>query len=326
MQYRRLGKTDLKVSVVGLGTWQLGGEWGKTFEQGEVDAMVAKAAEMGINLIDTAECYGDHLSEELIGRAIKGQRDKWIVATKFGHRFKKRFERDDIYEPALVREQLEASLKALHTDYVDLYQFHSGTDAMFDTPGLWEMLAEEVESGRVRHLGISISSSYEGTHQVDAASKVGAGAIQVVYNRLQRRPEEQFFPAAMDQDLGVLARVPLASGFLSGKYGKDAKFDETDVRAIWKTPEQRAELAEQVEAVRRRGPRRGPDGPVGPGLVSAAPGCLVRDPGVQECGAGGIQRGRGRSCDRTEGTSTSHWADGSTGKPSKHKAYSACSG
>lgn len=254
MQYRRLGKTDLRVSVVGLGTWQLGGEWGKTFEQAEVDAMVAKAAEMGVNLIDTAECYGDHLSEELVGRAIKGQRDKWIVATKFGHRFKARFERDDIYEPARVREQLEASLKALRTEYVDLYQFHSGTDAMFDMPGLWEMLAEEVESGRVRHLGVSISSSYEGTHQVDAASKVGAEAIQVVYNRLQRRPEEQFFPAAIDQDLGVLARVPLASGFLSGKYGKDAKFDETDVRAIWKTPEERAGLVEQVEQVRREVP------------------------------------------------------------------------
>lgn len=254
MQYRRLGKTDLRVSVVGLGTWQFGGEWGKTFEQGEVDAIVARAAELGINLVDTAECYGDHLSEELIGRAIKGQRDKWIVATKFGHRFKKRFERDDIYEPARVREQLEASLRALQTDYVDLYQFHSGTDAMFDTPGLWEMLAEEVQSGRIRHLGISITSKYEGTYQAEAASKVGAQAIQVVYNRLQRRPEEQFFPAAMDQDLGVLARVPLASGFLSGKYGRDAKFHETDVRAAWKTPQQRAELVERVEEVRREVP------------------------------------------------------------------------
>ncbi len=254
MQYRRLGKTDLQVSVVGLGTWQLGGEWGKTFEQSEVDAMVAKAAEVGINLIDTAECYGDHLSEELVGRAIKGRRDKWIVATKFGHRFKARFERDNVYEPALVREQLEASLKALQTDYVDLYQFHSGTDAMFDTPGLWEMLAEQVEAGRVRHLGISITSSYEGTYQVDAASKVGASAIQVVYNRLQRGPEEQFFPGARDQDLGVLARVPLASGFLSGKYGKDATFDKTDVRAIWKTPEERAEVVKQVEEVRREVP------------------------------------------------------------------------
>ena len=120
MKYRRLGKTGLTVSVVGVGTWQLGGEWGKTFEQTEVDAMLDKAAELGINLIDTAECYGDHLSEKLVGQAIKGRRNQWIVATKFGHRFKERFERDNVYEPTLVREQLEASLRALQTDYVDL--------------------------------------------------------------------------------------------------------------------------------------------------------------------------------------------------------------
>jgi aryl-alcohol dehydrogenase-like predicted oxidoreductase len=112
MKYRRLGKTDMRVSVVGIGTWQLGGEWGKTFEQNEVNAMLAKAAELGVNLIDTAECYGDHLSEELIGHAIKGQRDKWIIATKFGHGFKESFARDMLFEPVHVQEQLEKSLKS----------------------------------------------------------------------------------------------------------------------------------------------------------------------------------------------------------------------
>jgi len=250
MKYRRLGKTDLQISVVGVGTWQLGGEWGKTFEQAEVDAMLDKAAELGINLIDTAECYGDHLSEKLVGQAIKGQRDKWIVATKFGHRFKERFERDNVYEPALVRAQLEASLRALQTDYIDLYQFHSGTDEMFQTPGLWEMLHKQIESGVIRHLGISISSSYKGMLQVDTASDVGAGAIQVVYNHLQRKAEAQFFTGSVRQDLGVLARVPLASGFLSGKYGKDARFPDTDVRAIWQSDEERRQCAEEVEQIR----------------------------------------------------------------------------
>ena len=254
MKYRRLGKTGLRVSVVGVGTWQLGGEWGKVFEQVEVDAMLARAGELGINLIDTAECYGDHLAEELVGRAIKGRRDEWIVATKFGHRFKERFERDNVYEPTLVREQLEASLRALQTDYVDLYQFHSGTDEMFQTPGLWEMLAGYVESGAVRHLGISISSSYRGTLQVDGASDVGAGAIQVVYNRLQRQAEEQFFGGSRRDDLGVLARVPLASGFLSGKYGPDARFGDTDVRAVWHSEQKRRGWATQVESLRREVP------------------------------------------------------------------------
>jgi len=100
MKYRRLGKTEMKVSVIGIGTWQLGGEWGKKFEQTEVDAMIGKGAEMGINLIDTAECYGDHLSEKLIGRVIKSRRQKWIIATKFGHKFKPNFERENLFEPA----------------------------------------------------------------------------------------------------------------------------------------------------------------------------------------------------------------------------------
>ena len=167
MKYRRLGKTDLRVSVVGIGTWQLGGEWGKRFEQAEVDAMLTKAAELGVNLIDTAECYGDHLSEKLIGNALKGKRDDWIIATKFGHGFKESFGRDVLFEPEQVQEQLEKSLKALQTDTIDLYQFHSGTDEMFDTPGLWNMLQNQMDEGKVRHLGISVSKTHGSLYQVD---------------------------------------------------------------------------------------------------------------------------------------------------------------
>jgi len=157
MRYRQLGKTGIRVSVIGIGTWQLGGEWGKNFEQTEVNVILEKAAELGVNLIDTAECYGDHLSEKLVGQAIKDQREKWIIATKFGHRFKLNFERDNLFEPAQVQEQIEQSLRSLKTDYIDLYQFHSGNDEMFDVPGLWEMLQKQVKAGKVRHLGISIS-------------------------------------------------------------------------------------------------------------------------------------------------------------------------
>lgn len=239
MKYRRLGKTQMHVSVIGVGTWQLGGEWGKAFEQVEVNAMLAKAAESGVNLIDTAECYGDHLSEKLIGQAIKGKRDKWIVATKFGHRFKPGFERENLFEPAQVQKQLEDSLKALQTDYIDLYQFHSGTDQMFDTPGLWEMLQKQVEAGKVRHLGISVGSKLAGSYQVDKASAIGAEAIQVVYNRIERKPEGQVFDSCVRQDLGVLARVPLAGGFLSGKYDTDATFADSDVRSVWGDEKQR---------------------------------------------------------------------------------------
>src|SRR5213596_566186 len=136
MKYRRLGNTNLKVSVIGIGTWQFGGEWGKEFTQGEAFRMLSRAAELGLNLIDTAECYGDHLSESLIGRAIHRERDKWILATKFGHKFHGNLNRTDERTATHVRQQLEDSLKALKTDYIDLYQFHSVTDLEFENEEL----------------------------------------------------------------------------------------------------------------------------------------------------------------------------------------------
>src|SRR5438874_522687 len=125
MRYRRLGKANLDFSVIGIGTWQFGGEWGKDFTQAEVDAIFDATREVGINLIATAECYGDHTSEAFVGNAIARDREKWIVATKFGHKFISYMNRTEPRSPADVREQLEASLKALRTDYIDLYQYHS---------------------------------------------------------------------------------------------------------------------------------------------------------------------------------------------------------
>ena len=141
MKYRRLGKTNLKVSVIGVGTWQFGGEWGKDFSQDEVDRMFGRAAELGINLIDTAECYGDHLSESLIGNAIHARsRPSWVIATKFGHKFHGHMNRTEPRTAADVRRQLEDSLRALRTDYVDLYQYHSVRNSEFDDAELREML------------------------------------------------------------------------------------------------------------------------------------------------------------------------------------------
>src|ERR1700679_3806285 len=125
MKYRRLGKTNLRVSVIGVGTWQFGGEWGKNFEQDEVDRMFDAARQAGINLIDTAECYGDHTSESFIGQAIRRDRANWIIATKFGHKFHGHLNRTDERTAADALVQVEASLKALKTDYIDLLQYHS---------------------------------------------------------------------------------------------------------------------------------------------------------------------------------------------------------
>ena len=241
----------MRVSVIGVGTWQFGGEWGVDFQPSQVDAILKEAGSLGINLIDTAECYGDHLSEQLIGHAIEGQRDRWIVATKFGHRYYDRFKRDDVYDPAEIQKQLEDSLRALKTDHVDLYQFHSGTDAMFDTEGLWEMLRRERQAGKIRHLGISVAKSYDGHHQIDDASKVGAETLQVVYNRLHRKHESYTFKASIEHDLGIMARVPLASGFLTGKFSKDTQFDQTDMRGAWMSQSERFGMLDEVEQIKK---------------------------------------------------------------------------
>jgi myo-inositol catabolism protein IolS len=247
MQYRRLGRTGLNVSVIGVGTWQYGGEWGRAFTQGEVDAVLGRARDLGINLIDTAECYGDHVSEALIGQSIARDRQYWIVATKFGHKFHHNFERTSHYGAEEVRAQLDASLRALRTDYIDLYQFHSGSNAAFDNPELWEMLAGQVQAGKIRAVGLSISPN-DNLYQTERASAVGAGAIQVVYNRLDREPEAAVLPGCQVHDLGVLARVPLASGFLTGKYAPGATFtNPDDIRATRDAEDTQRRLAEAAE-------------------------------------------------------------------------------
>ncbi len=225
MKYRRLGKTELKVSVVGVGTWQFGGDWGKDFSQKEVDGILTHAKGLGINLIDTAECYGPHhMSEAFIGDFLtRDRREDWVVASKFGHKFQESW--SNAWHADEVRVQLEESLRALKTDYLDLYQFHSGSDEDFVNDALWTMLDKQVQAGKIRNLGISIGSN-DNLVQTARATEFNAKAIQVVYNRINQIPEQQIFPSCLEQDLGVLARVPLASGYLSGKYKPGVTFED----------------------------------------------------------------------------------------------------
>ena len=250
MRYRILGRTGSRVSVIGLGTWQFGGEWGRDFSPTEADAILDAAGECGINLIDTAECYGDHLSERLVGDYLaRHDRSRWIVATKFGHHFKSFMSRDDDFSIAGVRAQLEASLKALHVETIDLYQFHSGSDEIFQNEKLWTMLAEQKRAGKIRHLGVSILQ--KGSElQAREAARFGAEVLQVFYNRLDRRPEQIFFPHARRDQLGIIGRVPLASGLLTGKYKPGATFAANDVRATFDAEKLKRDLAE-VERLRK---------------------------------------------------------------------------
>ncbi len=254
MKYRTLGKTGLKVSVIGVGTWQYGGEWGKTFTQAEVNGIIGSAADLGMNLIDTAECYGDHVSEKFIGTAIQGKREKWIVATKFGHEFHGFLKRSDKRSAADVAGQVELSLKALRTDYIDLYQYHSVRDSEFDNQELCDLLLRLVKAGKVRHIGNSISSGIHLKHQVSRSPWANVGALQLVYNRLERKAEE-VLNMCRELHLGVMARVPLASGLLSGKYRPGASFGQGDVRAGRKAEELQAQLREVEQIARNEVPK-----------------------------------------------------------------------
>ncbi len=250
MRYRILGSTNLRVSVIGLGTWQFGGEWGHTFSQAEADAILDQAAALGINLLDTAECYGDHLSERLIGDYLsRYDRSRWIVATKFGHHFNRFQNRTEEFSAASVRLQLEDSLRALRVEAIDLYQFHSGSDSQLLNEDLWAMLAGQKQAGKIRHLGISILG--KGSElQAREARRLGAETLQVIYNRLDRRPEQLYFPHAQAHSLGILARVPLASGLLSGKYRSGATFPANDWRSTFEAERIARDLAE-VERIRQ---------------------------------------------------------------------------
>ena len=255
MKYRRLGRTGLAVSVVGVGTWQLSGEWGQTFTQQEVDRLLGRARELGVNLVDSAECYGDHLAEALIGAAIRHRREDWVIATKFGHRFHPEAMGQDRWSPGSVRSdhwipqevigQLEASLRALGTDHVDLYQAHSAPAAVIDQDDLWEALHRQVAKGTVRHLGLSVSGG--DLDQARRAGQLGAGVIQVGYNRLDRTAEEGLFQVCLDQGLGVMVREPLANGYLSGKYRPGAGI--TGARD-WRSAGDPAEVQRRLELVK----------------------------------------------------------------------------
>jgi aryl-alcohol dehydrogenase-like predicted oxidoreductase len=287
MRYRRLGERGLAVSVIGLGTWQFGGEWGKSFSQAEVDALVGRAGELGVNLVDTAECYGDHVAESLVGRAIAKDRERWVVATKFGHRFHAErmgegwdpgSVRSDHWAPDEVVGQLEASLRALGTDYVDILQAHGGSDAQVATPGLWEVLQEQVRLGKVRQLGISLDPDQ--AERTARAPQLGAKVIQVTYNRLNRVAEEGVLPATVEQRLGVLAREPLANGLLSGKYRPGRWVtDPSD----WRAGRDASEVERHLETVARV---RDTEVPEGVSLAQWALAWCLRHPAVSAVIAG----------------------------------------
>lgn len=228
MEHRRLGKSELNVSVVGLGTWVIGGQsWGKSGDAQAV-AAIHKAVDSGINLIDTAPAYGDGHSERLVARAVKGRRHQVIIATKCGIKLKESGLVNDL-KPESIRKELEASLKRLGTDVIDLYQCHWPDPSTPIEETIGEMAKMKTE-GKIRAIGVS---NFDAALLEKAQRVAPIASNQVPYSMLNREIEKELVPFCQEQNIGILAYGPLGGGILSGKYKEKPKFSQNDARAFF---------------------------------------------------------------------------------------------
>ena len=229
MKYRMLGKTGLRVSVIGLGTMVHAGHFGPMKDEESLGA-IETALEVGVNFIDTSDAYGVGYSETLLGNALKGKRDKVILATKGGNVMTGPNRGKRNFAPDYISRVMDESLQRLQTDYIDLYQLHNPTVEVIEKGEVWKVLERAKQAGKIRHYGVSINSMEEAI----AAVKDGrAETIQVEYNLLAQEPAEQIFPLAEQANVGIIARVPLRRGILTGKMtvADEARFQGDDVRA-----------------------------------------------------------------------------------------------
>jgi aryl-alcohol dehydrogenase-like predicted oxidoreductase len=254
MHYRKLGKTGLTVSEIGFGAWAIGGPagasgtplgWGKTSDE-ESLAAIRRARELGVTFFDTADSYGFGRSESLLGIVLSRKREDVVIATKVGvardadGRLRKDFSREH------VQHSVDGSLKRLRTDYIDLYQLHNPTIEDLRRADIHEAMDRLQEAGKIRFWGVSVSTPEEGIVVI----RNGWGyALQVLYNALNQAANE-LFPLAKEEGYGIIARVPLASGLLSGKYRPDTTFGTDDVRQNFLTPKRLEEVIPRVDEVK----------------------------------------------------------------------------
>jgi aryl-alcohol dehydrogenase-like predicted oxidoreductase len=222
---RRLGKTGWDVSEIGFGAWAVGGSWGETDDDESLAAMRA-AVDAGVTFFDTADVYGDGRSERLIARLLQEREERLYVATKFGRRAP--------LDPALytyenLRAWLERSRENLGVESVDLVQLHCPPWETYYLPEVHEACSRLVEEGLVRAYGVSVEKVEQALKAIEYD---GVATIQIIFNMLRQRPAEHFFAEARRRDVGVIVRVPLASGLLTGKFGRDSTFAADDHRAF----------------------------------------------------------------------------------------------
>jgi aryl-alcohol dehydrogenase-like predicted oxidoreductase len=224
MQYRQLGRTGWKLSDISFGAWAIGGAWGSVSDK-ESLAALRQAVDCGVNFIDTADVYGDGRSERLIAQLKQSEKSKIIVATKAGRRLPR--QTVEGYSRQNLTMWVEDSLRNLATDSLDLLQLHCPPGALYDGPEVFGILDDLVRAGKIRYYGVSVEKIEEALKAVEFPN---LQTVQIIFNCFRQRPAEQFFARAKQKQVGILARVPLASGLLTGKLRSDSTFAADDHR------------------------------------------------------------------------------------------------
>jgi aryl-alcohol dehydrogenase-like predicted oxidoreductase len=224
MKYRALGRTDWKVSEISFGAWAIGGSWGSVDDADSLAAL-NRAIDCGVNFIDTADVYGMGRSERLIAQLKRDRKEEIVIATKAGRRLPA--QTADGYNRANLTAFIEDSLRNLAVECLDLVQLHCPPTDVYYRPEVFGILDDLMVAGKIRHYGVSVERVEEALKAIEFPN---VQTVQIIFNCFRLRPSELFFEQAMKKQVGILARVPLASGLLSGKLTRESKFDQDDHR------------------------------------------------------------------------------------------------
>lgn len=227
MRFRTFGKTGIKVSEISLGTWQLGSKWGDPFIEENAIKTLDAAIKTDINLFDTADVYQDGMSEKTIGKYIKTLNEKPFVITKTGRRLPEQTKEG--YSEENLRKFIDDSRKNLDMDMLDMVLLHCPPTDVYYMPEVFKLLDQLKVEGKIKHYGVSVERIEEGLKAMDYE---GVDAVEIIFNMFRLRPTEQFFRIAQEKKVGVIVRVPLASGLLTGKFTKNSSFGKDDHRTF----------------------------------------------------------------------------------------------
>ncbi|GMQ29306.1 aldo/keto reductase [Algoriphagus confluentis] len=225
MNYRVLGKTNWKVSEIGLGTWQVGGGWGNAFEPKKADLILHTAFDQGVNFVDTADVYDEGLSEASVGKAVRERKEKIFVATKCGRRIQPHTHEG--YTPERLRKYVEDSLRNLGLEQIDLIQLHCPPSQVYTRGEIFSLFEDLKQEGKIAAMGVSV----ERINEAMTAMKYDiVSTVQIIFNLFRQRPAELLFSHADVNTIGLIVRVPLASGLLTGKITRETRFSKDDHR------------------------------------------------------------------------------------------------